>query len=140
MTFEAESGSGFDADLEAPSCGSVFVSLWESLLARAGLGADAALSLIRHVSLELHEFIRALSRSSRGAEMRTEVSPRLLVFSSDCPQRNAVSMATFRHSVMTGVCVRLRVRVHVHAHTHAELYVVMFARPSTCLICLSCHR
>lgn len=110
MTSEARSGSGFDASLEPPSFRSVslvrvFVFLWESLLTPVRLGADAALSLIRHARLELHEFIRALSRSSLGAEMKTEVSPRVLVFSSDCLERNAVSMATFRHSVMTGVCV-----------------------------------
>ena len=110
VTSEAASGSGCDANAEPPSVRSasferVFGFLGESLLPRpAGLGADAALSLIRHERLELHEFIRALSRSSRGAEMKTQASPRLLVFSSDCPERNAVSMATFRHSVMTGVC------------------------------------
>lgn len=140
MTFEAGSGSGFDANLEPPSFKSVslvrvFVFLWESLPTPLRLGADAALSLIRHVRLDLHEFIRALSRSSRGAEMKTEVSPRVLVFSSDCPERNAVSMATFRHSVMTGVCVC--VRADTRKHTHAELYVVMFARLSpTCVIYL----
>lgn len=38
----------------------------------------------------------------RGAEMRSETSPRVLVFSLRCPERNAVSIATCRHSVMTG--------------------------------------
>lgn len=44
----------------------------------------------------------------RSAEMRSETSPRALVFSLRCPERNAVSIATCRHSVMTGgerVCV-----------------------------------
>lgn len=59
----------------------------------------------------MRHFIRALSRSSRGAEMKTGTSPRALVFSSGCPERNAVSIATCRHSVMTGVCVRVRVCV-----------------------------
>lgn len=40
-----------------------------------------------------------------GAEMRTEMSPRALVFSSDRPERNAVSIATCRHSVMTWECM-----------------------------------
>lgn len=139
MTFEAGSGSGFDANLEPPSFRSVslvFVFLWESLPTPVRLGADAALSLIKHVRLELREFIRALSRSSRGAEMKIEMSPRALVFSSDYPECNAVSMATFRHSVMTGVCVC----VFVCVSTHAELYVVMFARLSqTCDIPYAPH-
>lgn len=46
-----------------------FVLLLKSLPAPARLAADAALSLMRHVGLEsVREFIRALSRSSRGAE------------------------------------------------------------------------
>ncbi len=94
-----------------------FVFLFKSLPTPVRLGADAAaaaLSLIRHVRLQaVREFIRALSRSSRGAEMKTEMSPRALVFSSGRPERNAVSIATCRHSVMTGECVcALCVRVH----------------------------
>lgn len=122
MTFEAASGSGFDAELEPQSFVSrwlclvrLFVFVWESLPTPARLCADAALSLIRHVRLKAREFIRALSRSSRGAEMKTEVSPRALVFSPDCPERNAVSMATFRHSVMTGVCARARHATHARS-------------------------
>lgn len=84
----------------------------------ATLGADAARSLlVRHMRQECaRHFIRALSRSSRGAEMKTGTSPRALVFSSGCPERNAVSIATCRHSVMTGVCVRVRVRACVCVH------------------------
>lgn len=90
MTFEAASGSGFDALLEPRSFGSVslgrvFVFLRDSLPTPARLGADAALSLIRHERLKSREFIRALSRSSRGAEMKTGVSPRALVFSPPTP-------------------------------------------------------
>lgn len=84
-----------------------FVFLLKFLPTPVKLCADAALSLVRHTRLEsTREFIRALSRSSRGAEMKTETSPRALVFSSGCPERNAVSIATCRHSVMTGMCVR----------------------------------
>ena len=44
---------------------------------------------------------------------KTETSPRALVFSSGRPERNAVSIATCRHSVMTGECACLCVRACV---------------------------
>ncbi len=106
-------GSGASASLVR---GFVFLLL-KSLPTPVRLGADAALSLIRHAGLEsVREFIRALSRSSRGAEMKTEMSPRALVFSSGRPERNAVSIATCRHSVMTGerVCARACTPVYGH--------------------------
>lgn len=110
--------------------------LLKSLPTPVRLGADAALSLIRHTGLEsVREFIRALSRSSRGAEMKTEMSPRALVFSSGRPERNAVSIATCRHSVMTGECVLLFVCVRVCVQQSTvttmmvvELCVVVVAR------------
>lgn len=49
-----------------------------------------------------------------GAEMNTPLSSRTLVFFSGCPERNAVSMATCRHSLMAArvrICVRVCVSV-----------------------------
>lgn len=107
-----------------------FVFLLKFLPTPVKLSADAALSFVRHTRLEsAREFIRALSRSSRGAEMKTKMSPRALVFSSGCPERNAVSIATCRHSVMTGMCVCVRALLCVcwgstHGHNNVELCVV----------------
>lgn len=136
MAFEGATGSGLDNRAKPreypPSFGSgesvslvrgfVFLLL-KSLPTPVRLGADAALSLIRHAGLEsVREFIRALSRSSRGAEMKTEMSPRALVFSSGRPERNAVSIATCRHSVMTGervlLCACVRACTAVYGHNN----------------------
>lgn len=125
MAFEGATGSWLELKracihrATGPDGQSVVVScawglLWRSLPTPATLGADAALSLARNAMLESCARVHSGAvQEARGAEMKSETSPRALVFSFGRPERNAVSIATCRHSVMTGECVRSCVRVCV---------------------------
>lgn len=124
------------ASTELRGAGTPCVSLWRgsagsvgplrSSPAPARLGAAAAPSLTRHARLleSVRGFIRALSRSSRGAEMRSGASPRALVFSPVRPERNAVSIATCRHSVMTGERARARASLRARSQQQRPWSVV----------------